>query len=159
MTAEDREKQSPCSDFNGHQLAVHLMSSIAEVGGMAETTVSRPEQGSLEHKVSVMADQAITGWRARGLEGTVKLSSGHEFPAAQAASILAIELLLHGWDLAQTSGQRIVVSEPLADYVRSLAEDVVPPGRGRSFAHEAEPLPDADALDRLAAYAGRTPLA
>ena len=159
MTAEDREKQSPCSDFNGHQLAVHLMSSIAEVGGMAETTVSRPEQGSLEHKVSVMADQAITGWRARGLEGTVKLSSGQEFPAAQAASILAIELLLHGWDLAQTSGQRMVVSEPLADYVRSLAEDVVPPGRGRSFADEAEPLPDADALDRLAAYAGRTPLA
>jgi uncharacterized protein (TIGR03086 family) len=112
-----------------------------------------------EHQVSAMAEQAIRGWRARGLEGTVTLPNGFEFPAATAAAILAIELMLHGWDLAQTSGQRMVVSEPLVDYVRSLAEDVVPAGRGRSFADEAAPLPDADALDRLAAYAGRVPLA
>ncbi len=126
------------------------------IGGI---DVTRPEQGSLEHKVSVMAEQAITGWRARGLEGMATLPNGHEFPATTAASILAVELLLHGWDLAQTSGQRMVVSEPLADYVRTLAEDIVPPGRGRTFADEAEPAPDADALDRLAAYAGRVPLA
>ena len=159
LTSEDRQKPTPCADFNGHELAEHLMSSIADVGSMAGATVTRPEQGSLEHKVSVMADQAIAGWHARGLEGTVSLPSGYELPSTTAASILAIELLLHGWDLAQTSGQRMVVSEPLAGYVRSLAEDVVPAGRGRSFADEAEALPDADALDRLAAYAGRVPLA
>jgi uncharacterized protein (TIGR03086 family) len=158
LTAEDREKPSPCQDFNGHQLAEHLMASIADVGGLAGVEVSRPDEGSLEHKVAVMADHAITGWRTRGLEGSVILPNGHELPADVAASILAVELLLHGWDLAQTSGQQMVVSEPLADYVRTLAEDVVPPGRGRSFADEVEPRPDADALDRLAAYAGRAPL-
>ena len=159
LTSEDRAKATPCPDYNGHQLAVHLMDSIADVGGFGGITVTRPEEGSLEHQVSVMAEQAITGWRARGLEGMATLPNGHEFPATTAASILAVELLLHGWDLAQTSGQRMVVSEPLADYVRTLAEDIVPPGRGRTFADEAEPAPDADALDRLAAYAGRVPLA
>ena len=159
LTSEDREKPTPCADFNGHQLAEHVMASIADVGGMAGAAVTRPEQGSLEDKVSSMADQAITGWRTRGLEGTVTLPSGSELPATTAASILAIELLLHGWDLAQTSGQRMAVSEPLAEYARVLAQDIVPPGRGRSFADEAEPFPDADALDRLAAYAGRVPLA
>ena len=111
LTSEDRQKPTPCPDFNGHQLAEHLMSSIAEVGAMAGATVTRPEQGSLEHQVSVMADQAITGWRGRGLAGTIPLPNGHELPATTAASILMIELLLHGWDLAQTSGQQMVVGQ------------------------------------------------
>jgi uncharacterized protein (TIGR03086 family) len=88
----------------------------------------------------------------------VTLPNGYEFEAETAASLVAVELLLHGWDLAEGSGQRLVAAEPLVDYVRTLAERVVPGGRGRSFADEVDPRPDADALERLAAYAGRSPL-
>jgi uncharacterized protein (TIGR03086 family) len=158
LTPEDRPKPTPCADFTCHELAEHLMSSIAGLGAMAGVTVTRPETGGLESKVSDMADQAITAWRVRGLEGTTTTSSGRELPARLGPSILAIELLLHGWDLAEGSGQQLNVSDQLVDYVRGLAEEVVPGGRGRAFADEVDPRADADAVERLAAYAGRVPL-
>jgi uncharacterized protein (TIGR03086 family) len=81
-------------------------------------------------------------------------------PASIGAVILPIELVLHGWDLAQASGQQVHISDELVDYVRGLAETVVPDGRGRgAFAAEVPPAEGATAMDRLAAYTGRTPLA
>lgn len=54
--------------------------------------------------------------------------------------MLPIELVLHGWDLAQASGQHLHISDELVDYVRGLAETVVPDGRGRgAFAFEVTP--------------------
>jgi len=81
-------------------------------------------------------------------------------PASIGAVILPIELVLHAWDLAQGSGQRVHISDELVEYVRGLAEKVVPDGRGRgAFAAEIIPAEGATAVDRLAAYTGRTPLA
>jgi uncharacterized protein (TIGR03086 family) len=79
-------------------------------------------------------------------------------PASFAASILPVELALHGWDLAQGSGQHVHLSEELVDYLRGPAEVLVPGGRGSSFADQVVPPEGASAIDRLAAYAGRTPL-
>ncbi|MGH3383547.1 MAG: TIGR03086 family metal-binding protein [Nocardioidaceae bacterium] len=159
LTAEDQPKPTPCADFSCHQLADHLMTSIAQLGAMAGGTVTNPEQGSLENKVSVMAGQAIDAWRKVDLGGTVPAAGGSAMPAAFAASILPVELALHGWDLAQSSGQTIHISAELVDYLRGLAEGLVPGGRGASFGDEVVPADGASALDRLAAYAGRTALA
>ncbi len=53
----------------------------------------------------------------------------------------------------------MVAADPLVDYVRELAEPVVTGGRGTSFADEVQPETGVGALERFAAYAGRTPLA
>jgi uncharacterized protein (TIGR03086 family) len=158
LTAEDRPKPTPCPDFTCHQLAVHLMESISALGGMAGATVSMPEEGSLETKVSVMTDQALTAWSRRGLDGVVTDPAGHEVPASFAPTVLAIELLLHGWDLAQASGQQVAVSDEVVAYVAGQAEQIIPPGRGGPFADELSPAEGAGSLDRFAAYSGRRPL-
>ncbi|RYU09461.1 TIGR03086 family metal-binding protein [Nocardioides iriomotensis] len=158
LTADDRPKQTPCADFTCHDLAEHLFTSLEQLGAMAGVTVTNPEQGSLENRISVMAAQTIDGWRAVDLDGTVPGPGGREMPAAFGAGILAVELLLHAWDMAQGSGQVLRVSDEVVGYVASLTEDIVPGGRGRSFADEVAALPDATALDRLAAFAGRTPV-
>jgi uncharacterized protein (TIGR03086 family) len=157
LTPEDRPKPTPCADFTCHQLVEHLLGSLVQLGGMAGRTVSIPETGSAEAKVSSGAAQCFDAWRAIGLEGTVP---GHDrpMPSSFAAAVLTVELTLHGWDIAQATGQSLRLSEPVAEYVRMLAEQVVPGGRGRSFAEEIPPAEDADALDRLAAYAGRSPI-
>jgi uncharacterized protein (TIGR03086 family) len=155
LTAEDRPKPTPCSDFSCHELAVHLMGSIAQLGSMVGATIEIPSDTSLEDKVSTMAMELIDAWRAVDLTGT--LDNG--MPAAFGASIIPIELLLHAWDLAQASGQEVSVSDEVVAYVASLAEGVVPGGRERgSFAAEVTPAADASPLDRLAAFAGRTPI-
>jgi uncharacterized protein (TIGR03086 family) len=160
LTAEDRPKKTPCTEFTCHDLAEHLFGSLTGLGAMAGATVLNPEVGSLENRVSVMAGQVIDAWRTVDLTGTVPGPGGSELPASFAASILPLELLLHGWDLAQGSGQRLHISDEVVDYVRGLADIVLPTGRSiGSFADEVPPAEGADAVDRLAAYAGRTPVA
>lgn len=158
LTAEDLSSSTPCADFSCDALADHLLGSLAQLGAMAGTQVSVAQEGPLEERVSVAAAQAIDAWRSVDLDGTVPGPGGSPMPASFLAGVLPIEILLHGWDLAQSSGQRLHVSDELVSYVWTLAETVVPPGRGRSFGDEVTPSPDAAALDRLAAYAGRSPV-
>ncbi len=79
-------------------------------------------------------------------------------PAGLALGILSIEFLVHGWDFAQATGQRVSVSDEVAGYVLEVAQTVITPGvRGRgSFANEIPAGPDAGILDRLVAFTGRT---
>jgi uncharacterized protein (TIGR03086 family) len=154
----DLSRPTPCVDFASEELADHLIGSLAQLGAMAGTEVSVPPAGSLEERVSVAAAQAIDAWRSVDPDGSAPGPGGSPIPASFVAGVLPVEILLHGWDLAQASGQRLQVSDELVAYVRTLAEAVVPAGRGRSFGDEVTPGPDAAALDRLAAYAGRSPI-
>jgi uncharacterized protein (TIGR03086 family) len=74
--------------------------------------------------------------------------------------VFSLEFLLHAWDFAQASDQEVVVSDEVVEYVQSVAEKLVPAARERgAFAEEQTPTAEAGPLERLAAYAGRTPLA
>jgi uncharacterized protein (TIGR03086 family) len=159
LSAADDSLPTPCEQFTLRDLSEHLIASMAGLGAMAGTEVSRPEGVQLEEVVSVMADQVITAWRSVDLNGMVPVpGGGGGLPASVAAGLVPLELMLHGWDLAQVHGVRMDVSDRLADYVRDLAEAVVPGARGRAFADEVPAPDDASALDRLVAYTGRKPL-
>ena len=159
LTPADRPRQTPCTDFTCHDLAEHLLESVAAFGAMAGTTVTDPRTGSIEDRVAAVAAQTLEGWRTRGLEGGVAAPGGGAMPATFAAGIMPVEFLLHGWDLAQGSGQAFPVSDELVAYVHKLAEQVVPGGRGTSFGEEVVPPPGASPMKRLAAFAGRRPIA
>ncbi len=161
LTEEDKPKPTPCTEMNCHQVAVHLMQSLVDLGTMAGVTVTAPDEigGSLENKVSTMTTEAIAAWRTVDLTGSVVGRSGAELPAPYAAGLLPVELLLHCWDLAQGSGQALVVSDDVVEYLRGLTEPLMPAGRERgAFGPEVEPADGAGALDSFAAYAGRTPV-
>ena len=159
LTTEDRARQTPCSEYDGHALAEHLFGSLTGVGAMAWADVTNPEEGSLENRVAVMAAQAIEAWRSRGVEGMIPGPGGGEMPATVGASILSLEFLLHGWDFAETSGQRLPVSDEVVAYVQTLADSIIPAGRARgAFAAEVDPPADATPLQRLVAFSGRRPV-
>lgn len=158
LTPGDRPKPTPCAEFTCHDLAEHLLGSMTAFGAMAGTTVTDPATGSIEDRVATMAAQTLEGWRTRGLDGTVPAPGGGAMPATFAASIMPVEFMLHGWDLAQGSGQPFPVSDELVAYVHKLAEQVVPAGRGTSFGEEVVPAAGADPMERLAAFAGRRPV-
>jgi uncharacterized protein (TIGR03086 family) len=156
LTSEDRDRQTPCEEFTCHELVEHLAASLRRLAAMAGAEVDDVPDAAPEPRVAALGMQAIDAWKARGLDGSIPHPAGGEMPAAFAASILPVELLLHAWDLAQGSGHHIVASDELVGYVAKLAEGVVPGGRGSSFGDEVLPAHDASSLDRLAAYAGRT---
>jgi uncharacterized protein (TIGR03086 family) len=155
LTAEDRPKQTPCTDFTCHELAEHLFGSLTQLGAMAGATVTVPEVGSLEDKVSVMADQALTAWR--GYDGETVVGGG--LPAYVAQMIFSIEFLLHAWDFAQASGQTVKVSDEVVAWVAGNAKPIIDGGRERgSFGPEVAAAEGASVLDAFAAFAGRTPI-
>lgn len=155
LTDADRGKPTPCADFTAHEVVEHLLGSLVQLAGMAGASLTIPEQGSAEDKVSVLAGQMIEAWRSVDLAGMVAFGDG-EAPAAFLASILPVEVLLHGWDLAQSTGQKLDVSDGVVAYVREIGEGLIKDGRGRSFGDEVTPAPDASPIDAFAAYAGRT---
>ncbi|PVG81266.1 TIGR03086 family protein [Nocardioides gansuensis] len=159
LTEEHLAKPTPCADFDVRALVEHLAGSMVGVGGMSGGTVTDISTGSVEERLSDLAAQAIEAWRARGLDGTIPSPRGGEMPAALAAVILSVELLVHAWDLAEASGQQVRVSDEVVSWVRDHATPLIDGGRGGAFAPEVEAPEDADALSRLAAYAGRASVA
>lgn len=101
LTDDDRVKPTPCAQFTAHDVAEHLLGSLVQLGGMAGAQLTVPTTGSLEDRVSVLAAQAIDGWTSVDLDSQVPGPGGQDVPARFLASIVPIELVIHGWDLAQ----------------------------------------------------------
>lgn len=80
-------------------------------------------------------------------------------PGAVMLHLRITELLVHGWDIAQATGQPAGQPENLAEEELAFAQgqsapDV--PRTGHPFGPVQEIASDAPAIDRLAAYLGRT---
>jgi uncharacterized protein (TIGR03086 family) len=158
LTEADLDTPTPCSEFTVRQLVDHLVDSLTGLGAMAGGTVEVDATGAPEVRVADAAQQALEAWNRRGLEGSVTVGP-NEMPADLAANILSLEFLIHAWDLAEATGQKVAVSEQVTEYVLQLAERVITPQarEGGAFAPAVEVGPDAHVLERLIAYSGRTP--
>jgi uncharacterized protein (TIGR03086 family) len=152
----DLGRPTPCAEFTIGQLADHLVTSMVSLGAQAGAVVRPAETGTVESRVAFAAQQALEAWDRRGLEGTVKRGA-LDLPAVRAASILPLELLVHGWDFAVATGQELSVSGEVSRYVLDLAHEVISPQARQSglFARAVEVGPDAGILDRLIAFCGR----
>jgi len=148
---------TPCTEFTVEQLVDHLLGSMSGLGRMAGAEVGQADSGDVESRVAFAAAQALEAWRRRGLDGEVD-AGPNTMPAMLAAGILSVEFLVHAWDFAVATGQKVQVSDGLTAYVLELAEQVISPeGRaGGAFAEAVEVGPDANVLDRLIAFTGRT---
>lgn len=153
---EDLDRQTPCSEFTVGQLEAHLLGSLTSLSGLAGGTVTTPTGGTLESRLAEAARQAVETWMTRGLDGEVQ-AGPRSLPAAGIAGILSIEFLVHAWDFAQATGQKVVVSEEVATYVLGLAEQILSPELRASagFGPEVSISADASAFDRLIAFTGR----
>ncbi len=62
------------------------------------------------------------------------------------------------WDFAQVTGQRVVVSDEVTPHVLGVARQIISPEvrAGDSVADPVEAGPDADILDQLVAFTGRS---
>jgi uncharacterized protein (TIGR03086 family) len=145
-----------CTEFDVTQLADHLIGSVTFLGAAAGAEAAQAEETILEARVAAAAQSMLEAWNARGLDGEVKVGP-HEMPAGAALGIGSIEFLVHAWDFAQATGQRVVVSDELTQHVLGVARQIISPQvrAGGSFADPVQAGPDAGILDRLVAFTGR----
>lgn len=159
ISAEDLTKQTPCREFDVSSLTDHLMNSITSIGGAVGAEFpQRDTADPVEHQIMHAARLALNAWHRRGLDGTVSLGP-NETPAATMAGILSIEFLVHAWDYAAATGQRVDVPDEVSQYVLSLVHrTITPEGRATVGFDQPIELPgDAKVFDRLLAYTGRAP--
>ena len=151
----DYHKATVCTEFDVTQLAEHLIGSVTYLGAVAGAS-AEPATGLLESRVATAAQATLEAWHVRGLDGEVKVGP-HEMPAGAALGILSVEFLVRAWDFAQATGQRVVVSDELAEHVLGVAHQIISSEAraGGNFADPAEVGPDACLLDRLVAFTGR----
>jgi uncharacterized protein (TIGR03086 family) len=136
------------------------MNSITTIGGVAEADLPpRNRDDSVERQILLAARPALDAWRTRGLDGTVQLGP-NEVPANVMAGILSLEFLVHAWDYAQATGQKVRPAEEVADFVFAVARKVITP-QGRADVGFDDPVDvpeSAPVFDRLIAFTGRAPL-
>jgi uncharacterized protein (TIGR03086 family) len=74
------------------------------------------------------------------------------------ARFVALDGLVHGWDLATATGQAYDPPTELVEEVDGFARQAIadPMRDGDTFAAAVEPPADATAMERLAAFTGRT---
>jgi uncharacterized protein (TIGR03086 family) len=80
-----------------------------------------------------------------------------DIPATAARDLRVTEVLVHGWDLAQATGQDLSAPERAVQRALVFSREFVhriPPGR-QPFAPSQDVPEDAPALDRLVALLGR----
>lgn len=158
ISSDELTKPTPCSEFDVAQLTEHLLNSIRVLGGAAGAVFADSDTAeSPERQVIAAARPALDAWHGRGLQGTVAIGP-NELPATMVVGILSLEFLVHAWDYATATGRTVQVVEPLAEYVLSLAHEIITPaGRVRAGFDDPVDVPDsASSLQKLIAFTGRS---
>lgn len=166
IAVDDYSRPTPCADWNVRQLINHMIGALVMFRDVGTDGVADPalfERDLIDDDAVAAFDEAgrgaVAAWSGEGkLEGTAKLPFG-EFPAAFALRLPAMDLVVHGWDLANATGQTPRWnSELVADTLAfSEATFAAPEYRGADFADPVDPPAEADDLTRLVAFLGRRP--
>jgi uncharacterized protein (TIGR03086 family) len=154
---------TPCSGWDLGQLLLHMEDSlvaIAEAADLGHVTVSpHPTPLDAARRVDRLIQRACTtraAWHQRLTSAPISvdhLRLGRDTTAL----VGALEIAVHGWDVACATGQSRPLPEDLAVRLYDVALAVVTPDeRGRRFG-PALPVPSsAPAGTRLLAHLGRS---
>lgn len=166
---DDLDASTPCEGWRLRDLLNHMLASLDRLAAAAAGDVAEPgrvDAGS-EATVDRLGDdcgqaafaaarqRALSVWRQPGVMGrTCELPLG-SLPAPMAAHINLVEVVVHGWDVSQATGEAAAIPPALAEPILEFSRETVGPARGRAFGPD---LGVGDTVsDRVVAFLGRTP--
>ncbi|WP_207933217.1 TIGR03086 family metal-binding protein [Actinomadura sp. GC306] len=160
VTPDMLPRRTPCASWDLEMLLLHLgesLSALHEGLALGSVKLASVPLAQDAHPVSVVRVSAIRVLRASGALGRVEIGD-RRLEGDLMAAAGAVEVAVHGWDIAQASGERRPVPCGLAEQLLKVCPAVMPGVRDRLFAEPVESGPDADAGERLVARLGRRPL-
>lgn len=165
--ATDLAAPTPCVGWDLRQLLNHLLGALtlhldAAEGKEADRSGTSPDANRIGDDPPAVPFDAVAArakrtWNEPGvLDRTCVLPMG-SVPASAVVMLHVTEVVLHGWDIGQATGECATVPAHLAVAILEFAREFgVDAHRGESFADELPPASDAPS-DRLLAFFGRTP--
>jgi uncharacterized protein (TIGR03086 family) len=166
MSPDDLSRPTPCARWDLCMLLVHVddsLCALVEAGGGSEVDLDPPRYDDpaapldLVARLRSRASDTLGAWADGGaadwaMVGDCPVSAGLLVAAG------ALEVAVHGWDIATARGERHPIPEPLAEAVLGRAALLVTPAdRPVRFATARPVSPWTPAADRLLAFLGRHP--
>ena len=157
---------TPCPDWDVQALANHLLGAlvmfrdVASKGG-ADMALYQLDHigGDLLGAYDGLSAETVDAWKSGDkADGMANMPWG-EMPASLALQMLADDVVVHGWDLARSTGQQVDWDQALAGETFEFAQTMFasPEIRSGSFGDPVVVADGADAMSKLVAFLGRTP--
>lgn len=157
-------RPTPCARWDLTDLLVHVVDSLEVVTELALGRLARVGPPPSSHRPEVLADHVrvlgctlLEQWTAREGDDRAVRVGGLEVDPGLAAEVGALEVAVHGWDLAAARGHPARLPSLLAAALLPVAVARVPAdGRSARFA-PPRPLSGGDPSSVLLAHLGRDP--
>jgi uncharacterized protein (TIGR03086 family) len=161
VTPDTLGRPTPCPGWDVHALLVHLHDSMAALEEAAEsgrvTGLPPAAAGDVVALVRDRAARLLGAWA--NCDGSVAVSVD-DWPvsAPVVAGAGAIEVAVHGWDIARACGKDRPIPDDLADELLDLSAVMIRPGDRPGRFRRPVPVPaEAPPGVRLLAFLGRHP--
>jgi uncharacterized protein (TIGR03086 family) len=166
VTPQRLSRPTPCTEWDLAQLLAHLDDSLtalleAAVERRVLLAPARPQ--GLDASVArvnalrLRSGQLLGVWSRLQAEEEVAIG-GRSLPARLVAETGALEIAVHGWDVAWACGQDLPLPEALArDLLAAAPRLVSEADRAGRFAPAVPCAPTAPASTAILAFTGRTP--
>jgi uncharacterized protein (TIGR03086 family) len=164
--APDRwDAPSPCEGWTAADVAGHVIGNLRSVEAFATGTEETPRAAAPR---SAAGDDPLAAWRGaradmmavldpESLARGVPLPWGGEMPLGEFLARYPLEILVHTWDLAQATGQSVVLDPDLVRDALAPARQFAPVARSAGLVGPQRAVPEgADDLARLLAVFGRS---
>jgi uncharacterized protein (TIGR03086 family) len=171
VTPGDYANRTPCTEWDVHDLVNHLLGTLELGRALFSDTAPETDAGPGEVPSADLAgDDPAKAYRV-GMESLLAAATGDavdrahatpfgEMPGAMVAGFTAVDVLVHGWDLARATGQTVGFDDALAGEILGFARQTISDDTRAPRIGPEVPAPDgasASAIDRLVAFMGRTP--
>lgn len=171
ITPDQYDLPTPCVDWNVKQVANHLIATLhlgqALLSDESPTVQSGPGQVPAEDLVG----SDLIGAYRNGVEVLVAATTSDaisrmhvtplgEMPGAGLAGFTALDVFVHGWDLAKATSQPTTLDGDLAELMLGFAQQAINDETGTRaplIGPEIAIATTADPTTRLIAYLGRQP--
>jgi uncharacterized protein (TIGR03086 family) len=159
ITSDDLDRPTPCREFTVRGVLQHMIGGATLfAAAYRQETPSEPDLSDVLAGFGPAMESLFGALTAPGaLDQKIAAPFG-EVPGEAFARYIALDGLIHGWDLATATGQAYNPPDDLVAEIEAYAHQAVDPLRGEAFSEAVEPAPDATPIERLAAYTGRRPL-
>ncbi|MFJ9414901.1 TIGR03086 family metal-binding protein [Streptomyces sp. NPDC101227] len=159
------DRPTPCAEYDVRDLLNHLFHVIVEFQALAakkDADFSRTPDRIGEYgaqwpdRFAEEAARLAEAWAAPGAEDG--LSGGMKLPARTVGAMVLLDLTVHGWDVAQATGQAYAPAAGCVAELRSLVAQMAPTAREMNvFGAPVPAPPGASDLETLLAETGRDP--
>lgn len=159
------DNPTPCAKWNVRQLVTHTAGVMANFrnGARNEPVAGDPDEFDLgDDPGATMASLAadnVAAWTTRGeLESVVTLGE-NELPGMVGITINTLDAYVHGWDIAQATGQDARLDADLCTGLLAFSQQAIPesPREGDRFLAVVSTPGDAGVPEQMLAYLGRQP--